>query len=426
MMESLRILLSAVFLSAVFLGAYYYVNTPADERNESISSLLGTGNSDSAEEGTPLPADMTDAAPIPSSDYAGNTVQNNPPFAQNPVNSSLPVLPTIESADLQSATVAGPYGSSVNTPAIPPVSESPVVLLPTDIPANSPADTANLMPGSIESAQAPQGGPIPNALNTPASPAPDTNNANRPVIAQFLQEAQAKIERNEILPTLIKLSQYYNDPRFTPEEQKAVHIMLMHLAGEVIYLHPEKYFNPYIVQPGDTIVGIAQKHQLPWQFLAKINGLNAPYQLQPGASLKVVRGPFNAEIHLDKYELTLWLPLGADPQSSVYAGTFLIGIGTDCPRMLGDYIIDEKAINPEYKNASTTYGPNDPNNPYGNRLLSLACVNDPNHSKIGIHGTNYPEYKYHSVPYGFICLGARDINDLYDILSIGSRVKIER
>lgn len=205
--------------------------------------------------------------------------------------------------------------------------------------------------------------------------------------------------------------------------------MLMQLAGEVIYLHPEKYFNLYTVQPGDTITSIAGQHQVPWQFIAKINGMTAPYHVNPGEQLKVVRGPFNAEIHLDKYELTLWLPVGADVSQSLYAGTFPIGLGGDCPKLQGDYIVDEKFINPEYPKFSqnpTTFGPGDSNNPYGARLLALTCVNDQTHVKIGIHGTNNPQYIRQSVPYGFICLGARDINDLYDILSVGSRIKIER
>ena len=157
--------------------------------------------------------------------------------------------------------------------------------------------------------------------------------------------------------------------------------------------------------------------------------MKAPYHVNPGDKVKVVRGPFNAEIHMDKFELSLWLPIGTDSANSIYAGTFHIGLGGDCPQLQGDYIVDEKFINPEYPKFSdkpTTFGPGDSNNPYGDRLLSLVSVDDPNHAKIGIHGTNNKAYVRNSVPFGFICLGARDINDLYDILSVGSRVKIER
>lgn len=376
--------------------------------------------------------DENESAPTDDS-FSFDTADSKEPLApqtfhEPPVSSidnSVPNmgLPLV-SPEVQPATPSEPYGSLAST-----VTDN--VLQPTnELPEIGPLspDASSDSIGPIDP-DTPTVNIEPPAPTVPNNVSPSLDNDDRTAVAAFIAEAHQRIDRGEILPTLFKLSQYYNAPQFTPDEAKQVHYMLMQLAGEVIYIHPEKYFNLYTVQPGDTITSIAGQHQVPWQFIAKINGMTAPYHVNPGEKIKVVRGPFNAEIHLDKYELTLWLPVGNDVSQSLYAGTFPIGLGGDCPKLQGDYIVDEKFINPEYPKFSqnpTTFGPGDANNPYGSRLLALSCVSDQNHVKIGIHGTNNPQYIRQSVPYGFICLGARDINDLYDILSVGSRIKIER
>ena len=432
MKEALRILFSAAFLSTVFLCAYNYVNSSADDRQNSISSFFGN-DSDKRDENESAPANdsFSFGAPDSFAPQSNQNVQNSSaPFGNSTDNSSFPLA----APESQPVAPSAPYGYSapqVTDNVVPTVSESPTIepLVP-DVPASSsvgPIDPLSPV-APIDPEETVSVSPQPAQISTNFVSAAN-NNQDRAAIAAFIEEAKQRIAQGEILPTLLKLSQYYNAPLFTSEEANQVHYLLMQLAGEVIFIHPEKYFNPYTVQPGDTITKIAAQHQVPWQFIAKINGMTAPYHVNPGENIKVVRGPFNAEIHLDKFELTLWLPVGMDSSQSLYAGTFPIGLGGDCPKLQGDYIVDDKFINPEYpkfSNNPTTFGPGDANNPYGNRLLSLSCVSDQNHVKIGIHGTNNPQYIRHSVPYGFICLGARDINDLYDILSVGSRIKIER
>ncbi len=129
--------------------------------------------------------------------------------------------------------------------------------------------------------------------------------------------------------------------------------------------------------------------------------------------LKVVRGPFSAVIDLDNYELTLIL-------NGRYAGRFAIGVGRDYTGLEGSYSVRDKVANPHY------YGPDrieidadDPNNPLGEFLIGLD-------DRIAIHGTNDPSNLHRIGGRGSICLGERDIKDVYGILSIGSRVTIRR
>jgi lipoprotein-anchoring transpeptidase ErfK/SrfK len=135
--------------------------------------------------------------------------------------------------------------------------------------------------------------------------------------------------------------------------------------------------------------------------------------LPVGRVLKVVRGPFDAIVHLDRRELTLMV-------QNRYAGRFPIGVGRDLPKLEGDYSVHTKSLSPVY------YGPdgitipaNDPKNPLGGAWIGLT-------DRIGIHGTNDPQSIGRDDNRGAISTGDRDLQDLYGILSIGSRVSIVR
>ena len=94
--------------------------------------------------------------------------------------------------------------------------------------------------------------------------------------------------------------------------------------------------------------------------------------------LKVVRGPFDAVVRLDKHELTLMV-------QNRYAGRFPIGVGRDQPKLDGEYTVRDKTLNPAYYGPDgVTISPNDPKNPLGGAWIGLT-------DRIGIHGTNDPQ-----------------------------------
>ena len=63
--------------------------------------------------------------------------------------------------------------------------------------------------------------------------------------------------------------------------------------------------------------------------------------------------------------------------------------------------------------------PSDPKNPLGSAWIGLT-------DRIGIHGAADPQSVGRDDNLGTICVGDRDLQDLYGILSIGSRVTIVR
>jgi lipoprotein-anchoring transpeptidase ErfK/SrfK len=159
---------------------------------------------------------------------------------------------------------------------------------------------------------------------------------------------------------------------------------------------------------------------VPWQLLAKINGLAESEQLQPGQELKVVRGPFLATVSLGRRELTLSV-------GGLYAGRFPVGIGAERQNMEGDWEVNHKLTNPTYYGPDRQIDADDPSNPLGEHWISLtSAAPEGTVAPFGIHGTYDAQSINRGDARGYIRLAPKDAHDVYDILSIGSKVVIRR
>lgn len=228
-----------------------------------------------------------------------------------------------------------------------------------------------------------------------------------------MQSAQRELEAGQMAAALRQLSAWYDHPQLTPVEQQQLNQLLDQIAGTVVYSTQHLLEAPYEVQTGERLEDIGQRYDVPWQLLAKINGIDDPQSLRPGERLKVVRGPFAAVINLEKREMALMLADGS------YAGRFKIGLGVDQPPREGVFAVSDKATDPVYRGRDRAIGPQDPNNPLGARWIGLGA-------DLGIHGTNRPESIGRTDLPGSISLDPRDIEDVFDILSVGSKVTIRR
>jgi len=229
---------------------------------------------------------------------------------------------------------------------------------------------------------------------------------------QVMSQVQAQLDQGRLADAHLELSRWYQSPQLTPAQQAQVHELLDRLAGTVVYSQESLLEPPYEVQPGDNLERVAKLYEVPWQLLAKINGVTNPEQLQPGQSLKVVRGPFHATVEMQTFTLTVWL-------GERYAGCFPVGIGRDLTTPEGNFQVLGKLENPPYHGSDAVLAPDDPNNPLGKRWIDLG-----NH--IGIHGTTEPSSVGQAESRGCIRLSERDVEDVYDILSVGSTVSIRR
>jgi lipoprotein-anchoring transpeptidase ErfK/SrfK len=149
-------------------------------------------------------------------------------------------------------------------------------------------------------------------------------------------------------------------------------------------------------------------------FLARVNGLESTYRPVVGESLKVVQGPFHAEIDRQANELTLFL-------GSNYAGRFQVFIGDDLPTTASNYEVIEITTGREFFDRKTGYrvAKDDPNNPYGAVWIGLRGDQVTAGHNVGIHVANGTES-----PRGCIGVSETDARDLAIILTMGSTVKV--
>jgi LysM repeat protein len=239
--------------------------------------------------------------------------------------------------------------------------------------------------------------------------------------AEFLatwDAAMLSLEQNRLTDAHLALSEWYANPSLSPEEDAQLMELLDRLAGTVIYSRQHLLERAHEVQPGETLDRIADMYEVPWQVLANINGVSDPQRIRPGELLKVVHGPFDAAVELDRFRLTLFL-------QGRYAGRFRIGIGKDQTTPQGEFAVLQKLTNPTYYGDQEVIDQNDPNNPLGEYALNLG-------DHVLIHGTNEPQSIGRAESRGCIRLDNRDIKDVFEILSArtdrsaGSKITIRR
>lgn len=248
---------------------------------------------------------------------------------------------------------------------------------------------------------------------------------------ESMQTADRYLQENKLVDALFLLSRWSEEGEYLAEEDRVNVMELMdQLAGTVIYsrgfFQQESAANAradanyeeaptvalrYEVQPGDTLDRIGEMYHVPWQLLAKINGIRDPQKLRAG-SIKVLQGPFDALVDLSEMRLTLFL-------QGCYAGSFPIGTGRDLTTPEGEFRVRDKTENPTYYGKNGAIDAADPENPLGEYWIGLG-------DHIGIHGTNDPGTIGKAESEGCIRLHPNDVQDVFDILSLDSKVVIVR
>lgn len=235
--------------------------------------------------------------------------------------------------------------------------------------------------------------------------APSSTNVG---LANAILAADGHVEADRMKEALTTLSLFYNAPDLTDTEREQLLSRLDPLAGEVIYSRLHLLEQPYRVGKNETLMEIAAKYEVPWQLLANINGIEDPVVVMPGTELKVVRGPFRAEVNLQSAELTLML-------GELYAGRFPITLGSDPAPQPGTYTVRDKQVGKTYRDANgNSIAAGDPQNPFGNVWLDLG-------QQMCIHGGAAA-----AMGKGCIALEPADAEDVYGILSQGSTISIRR
>lgn len=439
-MNSLKPLLTVAVLAGIGYGVYVRINSGGEAVPPAgVASGWDAPNVQLGEPGAPgtggtpwTPGPGAGAAPpfgpprgAPVAPAAGGAP---PYFPQSPAGAAPSSAPPFGAG--AAPQVAGPPHGVDQMPPLPspgnpfanaPPSDPAAVQQGAPPPAAAPgfdAPGAQAPVAGQEYAPPAAGLPVsPGALgdryNTPSAQGVATQPAGGSGFAAVMEAARRDLEAGQLASALRQLSTCYDQPQLSPGEQQQLNQLLDQVAGTVVYSTQHLLEPPYEIQAGERLEDIAERYNVPWRLLAKINGIDDPQSLRPGERLKMVRGPFNAVISLEKRQLTLMLADGS------YAGRFAIGLGGEHPAREGVYAVSDKVINPVYHGRDRAIAADDPSNPLGERWIGLG-------PEMGIHGTNRPENIGRTDLPGSISLSPRDVEDVYDILGVGSKVTIRR
>jgi hypothetical protein len=331
--------------------------------------------------------------------YAVYTYVNKPEPTPPPgIDTEIPESEFASGSAVQMGTEMSAPGA---IPSLPKSAPSPFPADPnSDAPKFGGSDSASA--GSLKSAA---------SLAPPASlGAPDTTLAKAATVSSApplptatgkfsdgWNEAQKLLGENRLVEAHASLSAWYGSPDLTADEERQLVDLLGQLAGTVIYSNTAHLLEqPHIVRDNETLKTIADAYAVPPRLLAKINGIDEQQPLRPGEKLKVVRGPFDAVLDLQKKEVSLQL-------RGRYAGRFsVVRTGLTADQFKGgpvDLQVKEKM------------------NAAGEHYVGLE-------RNLGIYAEDYSANALKMPVEASIVLSARDAEDVYDILTYQSKVAI--
>jgi hypothetical protein len=404
-MNSVKTFFMAAILVAVLYGVYVVVNrnpgsgtVPDVARDVTDMLKIDPGSGTSASSHLSPSPGAAPAFTPPAASAAPRFTGASPDAA--------PSYPTPSAAPAFDGGVSATPAPAF-TPGDPPTAPTMPSSTPTDPGALSPYPSAgaDVSPSGVAPA-----GVTPSEVPRALAPPPMSNfEAGLPAPAadfpSFMAQVDKELAAGRLAEAHLLLSRRYDDPAMKPGERGQVEQLLDQLAGTVIFSREHFLEQPYLGLPTDTLEKIAERYNVPAGLLAKINGLDPKAPLQPGQELKTVRGPFDAAISLSRHELTLSLG------GKRYAGRFPIGLGPDLEKNAGTFMVTDKT--------DVSALPAEQSQSWGTRFIGLG-------RDLGIHGTNDPQSIGKTTNEGYIRLDNRDVEDLFDILSIGSKVIIRR
>lgn len=322
---------------------------------------------------------------------------------------------------------AAPAAPAAQTPAMPPVTPPPPAPVAADTTATFlPAQSAPppvtgavdprvgyddaMRPDRLASLPAgPMASGLPNRseadAGAPPMVAPDRSLPLAPSAAftTAWAEAHDMLSAGRYAEALAALSVWHDDPALGLEESQRLEDLLGQLAGTVIYSQRDLLLPPHVVRAGETLPAIADQVAVPWQLLAKINGIDDPMRLYPGEHVKLVRGPFDATVSVSRRRLTLHV-------GGNYAGRFSAVVGRQFFERVGASLSVRDVRRDAAPGADAA-------------MARPALVLD---DGLLIEPADDPAALADSVPPSSLLVSERDFAELLDILGAGSRVLVRQ
>ncbi|HKD37997.1 MAG TPA: LysM peptidoglycan-binding domain-containing protein, partial [Pirellulales bacterium] len=346
-MSWLKPMMLMVVLGGILYGVYVVLNKgPAAEPPPGVAREwakppdIEIGVIDDGKTGSRTPAPGP-AQPVSATPDNTATVYPwaTPPTASNgnaasPDRSGMTVTPGVSASRSKPAGPIDPFGDSASSRTAPLASPSSnnSTTDPGRADANGPPATPVFSPSHDGSGS--QG-----LQNDVAGKSATWPSGSSETFAAAMDATKALLAEGKLVEALRKLTKWHGNPQLTSEETAKLGELLSQLAGTVVYSRQHLLQPAYKVNSGDRLETIAAKYNVPRQLLAKINGIDDPNHINPGDELKVVRGPFTAQVDLDKRQLTLIV-------EDCYAGQFnIVAVGPMAGNVEGSFEVAEKLPN---------------------------------------------------------------------------------
>lgn len=166
----------------------------------------------------------------------------------------------------------------------------------------------------------------------------------------------------------------------------------------------------YEVQPKDSLQAIAKKFNTTVALIKRSNVLQSDI-IRPMQRLRIWTGKFSCIV--DKSQNTLTLKSGEEVLK-VYA----VSTGKQNSTPVGTFTITSKLENPVWYKEGAVVLPNSPQNILGTRWLGFSLAG------YGIHGTTEPQSIGQQITAGCVRVVNSEVEELYDILPIGTEVTV--
>lgn len=166
----------------------------------------------------------------------------------------------------------------------------------------------------------------------------------------------------------------------------------------------------YEVKPGDSLTIIANQFGTTVALLKKENGLSSNV-IRPGMRLRIWTGKFS--LLVDKSQNILLLESDGD-----VVKTYRVSTGKNNITPVGTFKITSKLIDPAWTHEGKVIPTGDPKNILGTRWLGFDVPG------YGVHGTTQPESIGQQMTAGCVRLLNNDVEELYDLLPLGTEITI--
>ena len=245
-----------------------------------------------------------------------------------------------------------------------------------------------------------------------AAASKDSEETNVPVNQLLAQAAQDetngdKLKAKEVYDQIISTYPDYEKIQEVQDKLGSLNIDL------IFSPTPMPQTISYEIVPGDSLGKLAKTYHTTPQLIKRANGLKSDV-IRAGEKLRIWTAPFN--VLVNKSQNVLFLKSGEAVLKIYHVST-----GRDNITPVGTFKIATKIEKPVwFRNGGSPIPSESPENELGSRWMGFD--KDPHY---GIHGTLHPESIGQQVTAGCVRLVNKDVEELFDILPIGTEVVIQ-